>query len=69
MSSIEQALDELMWPSVKLDPKLSMSDRHDIYEWCYDTFGVADFWMEKNRLYFKREQYITLFRIRCSWAQ
>ena len=66
MSSVEQALDELMWPSVKLDSKLSMVDRQDIYEWCYDTFGIADFWMEKNRLYFKREQYITLFRIRWS---
>ena len=66
MKSLDKNLDELMWPLINLDPNLSMSDRHDIYEWCYDTFGVADFWIEKNRLYLKKEQYITLFRMRWS---
>jgi hypothetical protein len=64
MSTLDEDLTELMWPSITIDSKTSMSDRHDIYEWCYDTFGPADFWMEKNRIYFKREQYITLFRMR-----
>jgi hypothetical protein len=66
MTSLEQAIDELMWPSITIDSNTSMRDRYDMFEWCSDTFGAADFCMVKNRLYFRQEKYITLFRIR--WA-
>jgi hypothetical protein len=66
MKTLDEDLTELMWPSITIDINTSMRDRHDIYEWCYDTFGMSNFVMEKNRLYFRQEKYITLFRMRFS---
>jgi hypothetical protein len=64
MSKLEKDLDELMWPSITIDSTTPMSDRHDIYEWCIDTFGMCGFLIEKNRIYFRQAEYITLFRLR-----
>ena len=64
MRTLDEDLNELMWPSITIDSNTSMSDRYDMFEWSSDTFGAADFCMVKNRLYFRKEQYITLFRMR-----
>lgn len=65
--SLEKDLDELMWPDViTFNKSLNPLEWYELDAWCDNTFGKNNWFVGKNRAYFRKEGSSTLFLLR--WA-
>ena len=67
VSSLLEDLDELMYPyRCEFGKAMATADWFEWYKWMNQTYGASDWCIEKNVVWFKREEDMVLFILR--WA-
>jgi len=67
MSSLMEDIDALMHPfRCKFGQAFTPDEWHDWYEWMIETYGMDDWYLERNTIAFKREEDLMMFLLRWS---
>lgn len=69
MNKFYRNLDNLTWPDRGTAPfkkEMTINEWYELTEWCNKNFGKNGWFFEKNKIYTRKAEHLTLFLLRWS---